>query len=697
MKMRTILGLALIAVLGMAFASQTAQDYFQQALSKERGEGNLKEAIALYQKAIDTAKDEALAAKAQLQIGLCYEKMGLQEAEKAFKLVIEKYPGQAETVKTAKERLDRLASASHPLASATGMVLRKLDIPIGIISPDGKYVGSTDSDEDLFLFNMATGQRRILRKSSESGFLMTSVLWSPDSKKFVYSWGKDRKSQSLFIWTIGENVPRPINLDRAVAIHNLVGWTPDRDSILIRCSDNDVAFLAWLDMDRGTLDKITEPGEAINELALSPDGKLIALRYKKAQNEYEMRIMTADGRSSSPVPQILSADRLLTWAPEGKQLLFSSNRAGDKAIWLLDVVNGQASGEAKRVSSLGGDVLYCGMTRSGELFYSTFRQANEAYAAKVDVKTGKTLQPPQKVEPETVGRTSTPIWSADGKLLGFFYKKGSAANPNSYDAFKVRDLISGSTKEITLDLSAEVEMMQLPRWSKDGLFVYLLGRKPGENRGLYRLEVSTGRSELVFQSIYLVAWSSDGNTVFLKDYGAAGPVPPMKAQTKLVRKDLRTGDQVVLYDGEVGEMMTWVMVSPDNNLIIFSSALYRERLVHRGLRILPANPEIPISKEQITALNPSSGASVYDWASDGKGLLMGILPPRGDQESGDARVKYQFVYYANFNQNISPVKLDLDLDRCSNITFHPDGQTIAYTRIIHIEEFWALENFLPKK
>ena len=72
MKARMMIGLAFVCMFGFA-GLQTSQEYFQKALSKERAEGNLREAIVLYQKAIEASKDESLAAKAQLQIGLCYE------------------------------------------------------------------------------------------------------------------------------------------------------------------------------------------------------------------------------------------------------------------------------------------------------------------------------------------------------------------------------------------------------------------------------------------------------------------------------------------------------------------------------------------------------------------------------------------------------------------------------------------------
>ncbi len=50
-------------------------------------------------------------AKSQLYIGLCYEKMGRQEAQKAFQKVIDNYPEQTEAVKLANKKLSFLLSA----------------------------------------------------------------------------------------------------------------------------------------------------------------------------------------------------------------------------------------------------------------------------------------------------------------------------------------------------------------------------------------------------------------------------------------------------------------------------------------------------------------------------------------------------------------------------------------------------------
>ena len=95
----------LIAALGIAMTPQSAYDLFQKALTKEKAEGNLEEAIALFQQVVDKGEDESLAAQAQLHIGMCYEKLGLGRARESYQKVIDRYPRQTDAVKAAREKL----------------------------------------------------------------------------------------------------------------------------------------------------------------------------------------------------------------------------------------------------------------------------------------------------------------------------------------------------------------------------------------------------------------------------------------------------------------------------------------------------------------------------------------------------------------------------------------------------------------
>lgn len=117
-----------------------------QALHQEQSEGRLEDAIATYRKVL-SAPDatKAQKARAQFQIGACYERLGLGEARKAYEAVVRDYPDQSEFAAPARVRLAALGSpdqrapkplSTHRVADGRGMAL----------SPDGRFFATVPGD-----------------------------------------------------------------------------------------------------------------------------------------------------------------------------------------------------------------------------------------------------------------------------------------------------------------------------------------------------------------------------------------------------------------------------------------------------------------------------------------------------------------------------------------------------------------------
>jgi tetratricopeptide (TPR) repeat protein len=141
----TLTVLSMLALSASVLHSKSAQDLYLKAMSQEKTQGNLEQAIAIYTKVIAGAgADRALAARAQYHIGLCYEKLGTAEAEKAFRKVIDRCPEQKESVSAANERLALLAKVSGAgQGTRGGIVLRQVSIPVeGQPSPEEKFLPS---------------------------------------------------------------------------------------------------------------------------------------------------------------------------------------------------------------------------------------------------------------------------------------------------------------------------------------------------------------------------------------------------------------------------------------------------------------------------------------------------------------------------------------------------------------------------
>jgi len=114
---RTGLALAVLLMLAVpvGLVAQSAQELYQRGLVQEHANGDLKQAIALYEQAAQTAgSDRALAAKALLRMAGAREKLGEDaEAASAYAGLVRAYPEQRAAVAVAQDRLRALRQATR--------------------------------------------------------------------------------------------------------------------------------------------------------------------------------------------------------------------------------------------------------------------------------------------------------------------------------------------------------------------------------------------------------------------------------------------------------------------------------------------------------------------------------------------------------------------------------------------------------
>ena len=142
-RMRMNTKLALLAVAGLlvlhtaAPFAQSGYDLLQKALAAERADGNLQQAIELYQRvAREFASDRALAARALVRMADCYTKLGNAQARAIYERVAREYPEQTAAVQEARTHLQ---AQGPPRSSVRGDRLvwgpaREVDL-FGTVSP----------------------------------------------------------------------------------------------------------------------------------------------------------------------------------------------------------------------------------------------------------------------------------------------------------------------------------------------------------------------------------------------------------------------------------------------------------------------------------------------------------------------------------------------------------------------------------
>jgi TolA-binding protein len=124
MERVTTIFLSCVLLSASSLLASNVEETYQAALTQEKGEGNLEEAIRLYKQVIEAHEkgegDESIAARAQLRIGVCQEKLGLAQARQTYEAVRDKYPDQPQVAVEAMQRLgsthQREATIERPSA-----------------------------------------------------------------------------------------------------------------------------------------------------------------------------------------------------------------------------------------------------------------------------------------------------------------------------------------------------------------------------------------------------------------------------------------------------------------------------------------------------------------------------------------------------------------------------------------------------
>src|SRR5438067_5912775 len=135
MIMKKILILAIVVLLfglgaGTALA-QSGYDLFQKALVKERAVGDVEEALRLYQRIVkEFGGNHALAAKAELRMGLLYDRLGRKaEAQRAYQAVVSQYSDQTNEARQARAKIVVAVAPRKNSATArttTGLTVRQV-------------------------------------------------------------------------------------------------------------------------------------------------------------------------------------------------------------------------------------------------------------------------------------------------------------------------------------------------------------------------------------------------------------------------------------------------------------------------------------------------------------------------------------------------------------------------------------------
>ncbi|MDZ7264422.1 MAG: tetratricopeptide repeat protein, partial [candidate division KSB1 bacterium] len=227
----------IIFITASAILAQSPSLLFQQALLKENGEGDLKGAVALYEKIVgDVAAERGLRAKAQLHIGMCWEKMGKQEAIVAYQRVLEDYKDQQIIAQEARDRLRLLKDQSMQIKTVKPIYNKIIESDDRIWgahhSPNGKWIAIGNEDQIWLLNKNTMAIDTLARKIPQR---KNKLKWRPDGNCISFI-STNQANNTNNLWGL------PINQENGLLQGNLsllvedvdiywYDWHPNRNEI----------------------------------------------------------------------------------------------------------------------------------------------------------------------------------------------------------------------------------------------------------------------------------------------------------------------------------------------------------------------------------------------------------------------------------------------------------------------------------
>ncbi len=595
--------------------------------------------------------------------------------------------------------------ASGPILTPTraaaqqfaGMVNRQVwagpevDI-LGSVSSDGRYLSYTDWETgDLALRDLETGKnRRLTNKGSwddSSEYAEFSAV-SPDGKQVAYAWwGKD-DLYSLRVIGLDGAKPTTLYVNADVEWIQPATWSPDGTQILTILTKKDgTNQMVLVSVADGSLHVLkTLDSRAPQRTSISADGRYIAydLPPNEGSSNRDIFLLSIDGKRESPLVEHPANDLYPVWTPDGKHILFASDRTGNMGVWIIPVAEGKPQGSPELIKQdVGRRIEPMGMTREGSFYYGLHVGMLDVYIASLDFKTGRLLAQPKRATERFIGSNSRPDWSPDGRQLAYVSHRGPLPFGSGSYALCIRSLESGEER----DLLPKLNYLWPHRWSPDGRSILLLANDAKNRQGIYLMDVQSGsitRLMQVPEGIYMsgLVWSPDGKAIFCRrdEYGSHTP--------GIVVHELETGQEREVVRADPGGSPASFDVSPDGQWVVFRSL---DRATGVGtLNVVSSNGGKP--RELVRAEKGESlpGYPALAWTPDGSQVLF--------TKSSTSPQDQKYEVWRVPAEGGEPRKTNLAIAGAGlrDMRVHPDGRRISYTAGEPMKsEVWVMENFLP--
>jgi serine/threonine protein kinase/tricorn protease-like protein len=346
-------------------------------------------------------------------------------------------------------------------------------------SPDGKTIAVVTPlggrvMQSVLLFDANTGAVRALSTPPKPGEL-SSVVWTGGGRKLLYV---RAESVEATVGSSAKIVLHDVDSDAAETI----GWSSHNGVILDLLGDNRIVLDARSPRDNlreaGASDKwITRGNSSDRQPSYSPDGKTLLFTSNRSGN-LDLWLTSSDGVVRR-VTDDASEDWDPAFTPDGKKIVWSSGRSGNLEIW---IANTDGTG-AQQISHDRVDAENPTATPDGWIVYNSF---NLQKAGIWKVRADGT-QPTHIVK----ARTSLPDVSPDGQYVAYLADSRTARA--SIHVARVSDGRDMGVAMPIRNIKRTAAILGRARWMPDSKAVAFLAQNEEGVNGVYVQDFVPGR------------------------------------------------------------------------------------------------------------------------------------------------------------------------------------------------------------
>jgi Tol biopolymer transport system component len=571
-----------------------------------------------------------------------------------------------------------------PASAVEGLSMRRvLNRSATSVSADGRYlVGGP------FVLDLVSGaQRRWLPASDIDGVALGPAL-SRDGTEVAYEWCTAFAQCELRVTLLNlgsRGASRRLSSDPSPGVRlRPADWSPDGQSILVERSHPDGSHqIGVVSVREGSWRVLTRIDWRGSKAFFSPDGGAVAFDVPARDTESQRDIFVMAVKGRAPIPAVVGPanDVLMGWSPDGRALLFASNRGGSTDLWAAPLSDRLAPGIPERLKADIGNVRSVGMSTIGSLYFTTPANEVDVELVQIDLhsgtRVGAAARPPQSV----AGTNLEPAWSHDGTQLAYVSRR---AGDGLAGTIAIYSVVSRELRELP---PLKLAWAQGLSWAPDGRSLAFTAVDLKGRCGLFRVDVTTGDVSPLAWPIPLTYqgphWSPDGTRLYFQPNDGA------IHEWETTRRRQRTISPAPAADA--WRNLGAISVSPDGRWIASYErpAELLQAVVIRAVEGGESRAIFRLSDGELDGIP-------MPWTPTGDAVIVRKLPRPLDTPTRGGELWLIPL------DGSPPRRLDVDLSaavagQLGKIRLSLDGRQFAYVvGQSYQTETWVLEHFLPQ-